>query len=374
MSLSAEVRARAQTLRRELHRHNRLYYVDAAPEISDREFDRLLDELITLEREHPELQTPDSPTRRVGGEPALGFESVAHDPPMLSLDNTYDADELREWVERIGRRIDGIDPSFVAELKIDGVSISILYENGVLAQAVTRGNGEVGDDVTTNVRTVKNLPLRLPDDDGVPERLLVRGEIYMPRSAFDRLNAERAERDEELYANPRNTTAGTVRLLDSREVARRGLRVAVFSSATPLGDGVATHAETLQRLASWGLPVFDTWRRCADVDALVDYIEAWSDRRRELDVDTDGVVVKVDSLALHDELGSTGKAPRWAVAYKYEAERAETKVLAITEQVGRTGAITPVAELEPVLLAGTTVKRATLHNHEDLARKRRPCR
>lgn len=383
MSVPDEARERAETLREEIRRHNHLYYVEADPEISDREFDRLLDELIELENEHPELRTEDSPTRKVGGEPVEGFESVAHDPPMLSLDNTYDEDELREWVERVYRRIDGADerakPGFVAELKIDGVSISILYENGVLVRGVTRGNGEVGDDVTTNVRTIKNLPLRLDavDAASVPARLRLRGEIYMPRGVFQRINEEREERGEELYANPRNTTAGTIRLLDSREVARRGLRVAIFSCVDELevagdkgeGETIDTHAGVLETLAAWGLPVLGTWRRCADVEALTEYVDHWRERRAELDYDTDGVVVKVDSLPLHDELGRTGKAPRWAVAYKYEAEQAETRVLDITEQVGRTGAITPVAELEPVQLAGTTVKRATLHNHEDLARK-----
>lgn len=356
---------RAAFLRAELDRHNRLYYTDAAPEISDREFDALMRELVDLEAAHPELRTADSPTQRVGGAPVDGFEQVTHDPPMLSLDNTYDRGELEDWVGRLERQVPGEAFAFVAELKLDGVSISLLYEDGVLTQAVTRGNGTVGDDVTTNIRTLRNLPLRL--DGAPPPRLMLRGEIYMPRPVFDAINREREKAGEALYANPRNTTAGTVRLLDSREVARRKLEVAVFQSATDLG--VATHAETLEALESYGLPMRSQWRRCADLEAVVDYIDEWRDARRQLEFETDGVVIKVDDLTQHTRLGRTSKAPRWAVAYKFAAEQAETVVLGITVQVGRTGALTPVAELEPTLLAGTTVKRATLHNYEDLARK-----
>ncbi|MEM1206602.1 MAG: NAD-dependent DNA ligase LigA [Acidobacteriota bacterium] len=358
-------RQRVDALRSELELHNRRYYVDNRPEISDREFDRLMAELVELESRHPDLRSPDSPSQRVGGEPLDGFEQVRHDPPMLSLDNSYDEGELEEWIGRLRRLAPDADFTYVAELKVDGVSISVLYEDGVLTQAVTRGNGEVGDDVTPNVRTIRRLPLRLPAD--APRRLLVRGEIYMPRGVFDRINREREEAGIPLYANPRNTTAGTVRLLDSREVARRSLEVTVFQAATELG--AATHGETLESLAAWGLPVSGTWARCADASALHAYIQDWRGRRHELDYETDGVVVKVDDLDLHGRLGRTGKAPRWAVAYKFEAEQAETRLLGISVQVGRTGALTPVAELEPVLLAGTTVKRATLHNYEDLARK-----
>ena len=360
----SQARAEIDRLSAELTRHNRLYYVENRPEISDREFDAMMHELIALERAHPGLRHPDSPTQRVGGEPVEGFEQVAHDPPMLSLDNSYDEGEVEDWAQRVRRLVPDAELSYIAELKVDGVSISLLYEDGVLAQAVTRGNGELGDDVTTNVRTLRRLPLRLPQG---PERLLLRGEIYMPRSIFQEINRQREEQGEALYANPRNTTAGTIRLLDSREVARRRLDVAIFQSVTDLGTD--THGGTLERLASWGLPVMDTWRRCPDLDALHGYIRDWRDQRRDLDYETDGVVIKVDPLALHGRLGRTGKAPRWAVAYKFEAEQAETQVLGITVQVGRTGALTPVAELAPVLLAGTTVKRATLHNYEDLARK-----
>ena len=351
-------------LSRELEFHSRLYYVENRPEITDREFDALMQRLGALEETHPHLRQPDSPTQRVGGEPVEGFQQVVHDPPMLSLDNSYDEGELEDWVERVRRLVPDAELSYVAELKVDGVSISLLYEQGILSRAVTRGNGELGDDVTPNVRTLRRLPLRL---EGVPDRLLLRGEIYMPRTVFQDLNRRREEEGEALYANPRNTTAGTIRLLDSREVARRRLEVAIFQSVTDLG--VATHGDILQTLTSWGLPVMDTWRRCADAQELHAYIREWRDQRRELDYETDGVVIKVDPLSLHQRLGRTGKAPRWAIAYKFEAEQAETEILGVTVQVGRTGALTPVAELAPVLLAGTTVKRATLHNYEDLARK-----
>ncbi|MEE8526821.1 MAG: NAD-dependent DNA ligase LigA [Thermoanaerobaculia bacterium] len=355
---------RAAYLRSELDRHNELYYTDS-PEISDREFDALMRKLIDLEEAHPELRTPDSPTQRVGGEPVDGFEQVEHDPPMMSLDNTYNLDELGEWIERLRRLAPDDELEYVAELKLDGVSISLTYEDGVLARGITRGNGIVGDDVTANVRTLRTLPLRLKGEP--PPRLVIRGEIYMPRSVFEDINRQREEAGEPLYANPRNTTAGTIRLLDSREVARRRLSVAIFQSATDVGAG--SHSGTLERLAGLGLPVEPQWQRCRDLAALEEYVEQWRERRRKLEYETDGVVIKVDRLDLQHRLGATSKAPRWAVAYKYAAEQAETVVKAITVQVGRTGALTPVAELEPVLVAGTTVRRATLHNYEDLARK-----
>ena len=364
--------ARAAFLREELHRHERLYYQDAKPEISDREFDRLMAELQALEAEHPELRTADSPTQRVGGEPTDGFDQVEHQPPMLSLDNTYDHDELEEWFGRLERLLPEEEFEFVCELKVDGVSLSLLYEDGVLTQAATRGNGRVGDLVTVNARTIRTLPLRLPA--GAPARLLVRAETYMRRSAFAALNEERGAAGQDLYANPRNTTAGTVRLLDSRDVARRRLDLACYEWVQPAGgDGDdeqrRPHGESLAALADLGLPVNDSWRRCKGLEEVVAYCTEWQERRGELDFEIDGVVVKVDAPELRDRLGATAKAPRWAVAFKFEAEQAETVVLAVNAQVGRTGSVTPVAELEPVLVAGTTVKRATLHNYEDLARK-----
>ena len=362
--------ARAAFLREELHRHERLYYQDAKPEISDRDFDRLMAELQTIEEEHPELRTEDSPTRRVGGEPTEGFEQVEHEPPMLSLDNTYDHDELEEWFGRLTRLLPDTDIGFVCELKVDGVSLSLLYQDGVLTQAATRGNGRVGDLVTANARTIRTLPLRLPAE--APARLLVRAETYMRRSVFAALNEARGAAGQELYANPRNTTAGTVRLLDSRDVARRRLDVACYEWVQPAGndvEGRPSHGESLAALAELGLPVSDSWRRCNGLGEVVAYCTEWQEKRDELDFEIDGVVVKVDDPELRDRLGATAKAPRWAVAFKFEAEQAETVVRAINAQVGRTGAVTPVAELEPVLVAGTTVKRATLHNYEDLARK-----
>ena len=362
---------RAAFLREELQRHERLYYQYAQPEISDREFDRLMAELQELEKDHPALRTADSPTQRVGGEPTDGFAQVEHQPPMLSLDNTYDHDELEEWFGRLERLLPEEEFEFVCELKVDGVSLSLLYEDGVLTQAATRGNGRVGDLVTANARTIRTLPLRLPA--GAPARLLVRAETYMRRSAFAALNEERSAAGQELYANPRNTTAGTVRLLDSRDVARRRLDLACYEWVQPAGDDGEeqrrSHGECLAALADLGLPVNDSWRRCKGLEEVVAYCTKWQERRGELDFDIDGVVVKVDDPELRERLGATAKAPRWAVAFKFEAEQAETVVVAIKAQVGRTGAVTPVAELEPVLVAGTTVKRATLHNYEDLARK-----
>ena len=410
--------ARAAFLREELQRHERLYYVEAKPEIDDRAFDRLMAELAAIEEEHPELRTADSPTQRVGGEPTEGFEQVEHEPPMLSLDNTYDHGELEEWFGRLTRLLPDTDIAFVCELKVDGVSLSLLYEDGVLTQAATRGNGRVGDLVTANARTIRTLPLRLPAE--APARLLVRAETFIPRGAFRKLNEEREAAGDELYANPRNTTAGAIRLLDSRDAARRPLDIACYewvqtvgenpgaampeasertsaavdgrtgpaadsgpptggdapvpperddpSPATPAGQRLL-HADRLEKMAAFGLPVSPHWRSCADLPAVVAFCDEWQEKRGELDFEIDGVVVKVDDPDLRDRLGATAKAPRWAVAFKFEAEQAETVVHAIGAQVGRTGAVTPVAELEPVLVAGTTVKRATLHNYEDLARK-----
>lgn len=356
---------RAAQLRAEIERHTELYYVHNRPEITDREFDELMHELIALEEAHPELRTPDSPTQRVGGEPVEGFEQVAHDPPMLSLDNSYDLDELGDWMGRLDKLVTDAPWAYSAELKVDGVSISLLYQDRVLTQAITRGNGQLGDDVTTNVRTIRGLPLRLPDD--APDRLMLRGEIYMARSVFEKINQEREEAGEPLYANPRNTTAGSIRLLDSREVRRRKLSVTVFQCVTDLG--IESHTKTLDQLAAWGIPVESGHRRCEDKAAVEAYIEEWRDKRHDLEFETDGAVIKVDDLGLHERFGRTAKAPRWAIAYKYAAEQAVTAVREITVQVGRTGVLTPVAELEPVLVAGTTVARATLHNYEDLARK-----
>ena len=355
---------RASELRRYLHRHQELYD-RGTPEISDRDFDHAMSELAAIEAAHPELATPDSPTLRVGGAPVEGFAPVRHEPPMQSLDNTYSLAEVGEWIGRLRRLEPDADLSFVAELKVDGVSISLLYEDGILVRGATRGNGQVGDDVTANLRTIRSLPLRLRGRP--PARLLVRGEVYLPKTSFRRLNRDREAAGLPLFVNPRNAAAGAIRLLDSREVAARRLAAVVYHLAD--GPQPETHSDVLRRLERWGLPVHDSWQRCPDLAAVESYVEKWRERRRELDFETDGVVLKIDDLALRGSLGSTAKSPRWAVAYKYEPERVETVVRGIAVQVGRTGVLTPVAELEPVFVGGTTVRRATLHNYEDLARK-----
>jgi len=361
----APARRRAAELRRLVHHHEDLYYRQGRPEISDLEFDRLMAELAGLEAAHPDLATADSPTRRVGGAPLEGFVQVRHEPPMQSLDNTYSLEELREWGARLERLAPDGARGFVAELKVDGVSVSLLYEDGVFVRGATRGNGLIGDDITANLRTIRALPLRLRGR--LRGRLLVRGEVYLPRSVFRRLNREREEAGLPLFVNPRNSTAGTIRLLDSREVAARQLAALVYHVAE--GPRLGSHAEALERLGEWGFPVHDSWRRCPDLAAVEAFVGDWRERRRELDFETDGVVVKIDELALRERLGSTAKSPRWAVAFKYEPERGETVVREIVVQVGRTGVLTPVAVLEPVFVGGTTVRRATLHNYEDLARK-----
>jgi len=357
-------RRRAEKLRAEILRHERLYYVESRPEVTDAEFDRLMSELAELERLHPGLATPDSPTRRVGGEPAEGFATVEHRHPMLSLENAYSWEEAEAWRSRLGRVLGKEPPGYVAELKIDGLSISLRYEEGVLVRGVTRGDGFRGEDVTDNVRTIRSIPLRIPE----PSPLEVRGEVFYSRPAFRRLNAEREAEGEPLFANPRNAAAGTLRLLDSRITARRGLAACLYSivEARVLP---ATQAATLERLRALGLPAHPHFRRCGSFEEVREFVDLWETERAGLDFETDGVVVKVDDRNLQAELGSTAKSPRWAVAFKYRPEEATTVVREISVQVGRTGALTPVAHFDPIVLAGTTVKRATLHNYEDLARK-----
>lgn len=362
-----DARKRAAQLRAEIARHNRLYYVEAAPEISDQDFDFLLKELEAIEAAFPELVTPDSPTQRVGGEPLQGFETVEHEAPMLSIDNTYSAEELRAFDERVRRGLGGEAPEYVAELKIDGVAISVRYERGRYVRAATRGDGFRGDNVTANVRTIRAVPLKL---DGNPPRTLeVRGEVYMRRAELERLNQLREEEGEPPLANPRNATAGTLKQLDPRAVAARRLDI-VFYDIVP-GDRVIyeTHWETLQALRSFGLPTNKYSTFCKDLDAVMRVIDEWEQRRNKLDYEIDGLVIKVNSAAHRRRLGATSKSPRWVIAYKYPAQVARTKVNNIIVQVGKTGTLTPVALMQPVLLAGTTVKRATLHNFEELARK-----
>lgn len=351
----------------EIERHNRLYYQDAAPEISDLEFDALLRELQAIEADYPALRTPDSPTQRIGGAPQAGFTTVAHRAPMLSLDNAMTVAELCSFDERVRRGLAGAQPAYVVELKLDGVSMSLHYEAGVLARAVTRGDGRQGDDVTNNVRTIRGVPLRL---HGTPPAFLeVRGEVFMPNAELERLNVLRVEAGEEPYRNPRNTTAGTLKLLDSALVRKRKLALYLYDIVPAEGLDLTTHHETLAQLKAYGFPVNPHWRTCADMDEVIAVCEEWQARRHSLPYEIDGMVVKVDDAAQRRQLGSTSKAPRWAAAFKFPAEIARTRLLDIRVQVGKSGALTPVADLEPVVLAGTVVKRASLHNFEDLAKK-----
>ncbi len=357
------VRRRIEELRRQLEFHNHKYYVENAPEISDFDFDRMMRELQELEAAHPEFADPDSPTARVGSDISAEFATVKHRYPMLSLSNTYSLDELHEFLERIERECGPAE--YVCELKFDGTAISLTYENGRLLRAVTRGDGVQGDDVTANIRTVRSVPLRLRGSDW-PAFFEIRGEVLMPYASFDKINAEREAAGEPLFANPRNAAAGTLKQQQSAVVARRGLDCTLYQLS---GDGLPfeTHWQSLQKAREWGFKVSDCGRICrsaAEVDA---FIAHWDEARRKLPFPTDGVVIKVNSFAERRKIGFTAKAPKWAVAYKFKAEQALTRLVSVDFQVGRTGAVTPVANLEPVQLAGTTVRRATLHNAEQMA-------
>lgn len=357
---------RVQQLRDALNRHNHAYYVLNRPTVSDREFDEMMKELERLEREHPELDDPLSPTHRVGSDLTKGFEQVAHVYPMLSLSNTYSVEEVDEWVGRVESSLGGVLPTLVGEMKFDGTSISLIYEKGRLVRAVTRGDGEKGDVVTANVKTIRSIPLQL-HGSGWPEMFEIRGEIVLPWKAFDRLNAEREFNEEPLFANPRNAASGTLKLQDPKEVARRGLDAYFYYL---LGDNLpcATHYDNMQRAREWGFKVSDVMTRLHSIDEVDEFITHWDTARKELPVATDGLVFKVDSLRQQLNLGSTSKSPRWAIAYKFQAERALTKLRFVSFEVGRIGIVTPVANLEPVLLSGTIVKRASLHN-ADIVKK-----
>lgn len=363
-----QVRARIDALREEIRRHDRLYYVEATPEISDREYDRLMSELQELEQARPDLIDDRSPTQRVGGAPVASLHSVRHRTPMLSIDNTYSVEELRKFGERTAKLLPGEPIAWVVELKIDGVATSLLYRDGVLVQGATRGDGETGDDVTHNVRTIHGLPLVLAGA-APPPVLEVRGEVYMTNSDLVRLNEEQVARGEPPYANTRNVAAGAIRLLDPRECSTRRLRF--FCHGVGLCEGLksTTHAEFLEEAAGYGLPATPLARRCATFDEAVAHCETLVEELHSLDFEVDGLVLKVDRFDQRERLGARSKSPRWAVAYKFEKYEKPTKLLAIRVQVGKTGAITPVAELEPVELAGTTVSRASLHNADEIARK-----
>lgn len=358
-----------EKLRDEIRRHDELYYVNDAPEISDREYDLLLEKLQQLEEANPELVTPDSPTQRVGGRPAEGFPEVVHTRQMLSLDNSYNIDELRAFDERCRKLADGRPLEYVAELKIDGLSLSLQYEEGVLTRGVTRGDGRIGEDVTQNARTIRSVPLRLkPEAKRIDSPLEVRGEVFIPLEVFRRTNAEREEQGEPRFANPRNAAAGAIRQLDSRLVARRKLDMFVYDLLVGGRKPFPTHWESLAWLEKAGFRVNPHRKLCTTIDEVIDFANEKEALRDDLGYEIDGLVVKVNSAALQDDFGATQKAPRWAIAYKYPARQASTKVLDIVVQVGRTGALTPVANLEPVFLAGTTVSRATLHNEDEIKR------
>lgn len=369
MAKASTVAQQIEKLREEIRRHEELYYVLDNPEISDAEYDALLEKLQRLEQENPDYITADSPTQRVGGRPAEGFAEVVHRRPMLSLDNSYNIDELRAFDQRCKRLGDGRALEYVAELKIDGLSIALHYENDILVRGVTRGDGRIGEDVTQNARTIRTVPLKLRSGTkSSGSDLEVRGEVFIPRKVFERINAEREENDEPRFANPRNAAAGTIRQLDSKIVASRKLDIFAYDLLAGDRKPFATHWESLNWLEKAGFRVSPERARCSSIDEVIDFANQMEARRDDLDYEIDGLVVKVNSTVLQDEFGTTNKAPRWAIAYKYAARQATTRVVSIVVQVGRTGALTPVAILEPVTLAGTTVSRATLHNPDEVKR------
>ncbi|MFZ4582151.1 MAG: NAD-dependent DNA ligase LigA [Paludibacter sp.] len=357
------MKQKIESLRRELEQHNYNYYVLSAPTISDFDFDKKLHELQELENQHPEFFDPNSPTQRVGSDSVSGFEQVAHSYPMLSLGNTYSEGEVQDFYERVRKALNE-DFELVCELKYDGTSISLTYEKGLLVRAVTRGDGEKGDDVTANVKTIRSIPLRL--QGSFPEKFEIRGEILMPWSVFDELNRERESQEEQLFANPRNAASGTLKLQNSTVVAQRKLDAYLYYM---LGENLPAdlHSENLKAAHSWGFKISDATRVCQSLQEVFDFINYWDSERKNLPVATDGIVLKVNSLLQQKNLGFTAKSPRWAIAFKFQAEKAVTRLNSVSYQVGRTGAVTPVANLDPVQLSGTTVKRASLHNADIIA-------
>ncbi len=358
-----DVKQRINYLREQLAHHNYLYYVKAQPEISDYEYDVLMKELQELEVAHPEFFDPNSPTQRVGSDINKEFKQVRHKYQMLSLSNTYNEGELRDFDQRV-RKLINQAPVYVCELKFDGTAIGLSYQNGVFVRAVTRGDGVQGDDVSDNVRTIKSIPLKLRGND-YPDEFEIRGEIFMPRKVFEEINKQRIEAGEEPYINPRNTAAGSLKLQNSAEVAKRKLDCYLYYM---LGEKLPSdsHFENLQYAKKWGFKISEHIKLAQNIDEVIEYINYWEENRKKLAYDIDGIVIKVDSLSLQKQLGFTAKSPRWAISYKFLAERVATKLLSVDYQVGRTGAITPVANLEPVFIAGTTVKRASLHNADQI--------
>jgi DNA ligase (NAD+) len=363
---SSEAQKQIQQLTDQVNHHNELYYQQSKTEISDFDFDQLLKKLIDLENKFPELKLPDSPTQRVGGAITKEFENIAHQYPMLSLGNTYSTEELKEFDVRVAKGLDGEAYEYFCEMKFDGVSISLIYENGLLNKAITRGDGVRGDNVIANAKTIRTLPLKIKAKD-IPAKFEVRGEVFLSKDNFKQLNKEQEDIGENLYANARNTASGTLKMQDSSEVAKRKLNCYLYYL---LGDSinVQTHEEAIHKIESWGFQVSPTYQKCKDMTEVIDYITRWEKKRIDLTLETDGVVIKVNNLDQQGRLGSTAKVPRWAISYKYKAESISTQLNDITYQVGRTGALTPVAELQPVLLAGTTVKRASLHNANEIER------
>ena len=366
MSEHSKAEKEIAKLRRQLDEHDYSYYVLNSPTIADVEYDALMRKLKELELEHPELVTPDSPTQRVSGQLAEGFEEYFHKRPMLSLDNSYSIEDLRDWARRCEKLAEGRRFDFVCELKIDGLSLSLIYENGLLARAVTRGDGSRGEVVTNNARTIRSVPLRLQSD--ITKEIEVRGEVYLPHEAFERVNRERAEQELPTFANPRNAASGAMRQLDPQAVAARRLDIFCYQLLFDGEPAFPTHGESLEWMDKHGLKVNKERCYCQTIEEVIEYCNKWETKRDDLKYETDGIVVKVNQVAIQEELGWTSKSPRWAIAYKFPARQASTQLLDVIYQVGRTGAITPVAVLDPVLLAGTTVARASLHNSEEMLR------
>ena len=358
-----------EELKAAIKRHDRLYYVEASPEIPDREYDALYRKLKDLEEKFPDLVTGDSPTQRVGGEPIEGFSTVRHIIPMMSLDNTYSSDEMREFDERVRKNLKGEKVEYTVELKFDGVSISLLYVNGKWKTGATRGDGAQGDDVTNNLKTIRSIPFEFSDECGkMPSSIEVRGEVYLTKKAFLEINNQKEKNGEELFANPRNAAAGSLKLLDPKVVAGRHLDLYIWGIGHCEGVSFKTHTEVFEYLKKAGFKINPHYKLCDNIESAIEYCNSWEDKRYKLDFEIDGMVLKINDLGQREKLGFTSKSPRWAIAYKFKAENALTKVEDIVVQVGRTGAITPIALLSPVRLSGTTVSRATLHNFDEIKR------
>lgn len=357
-----------EELCKEVWEHNRLYYIDNDPSISDQEFDLLLKKLEEIEKAHPEWMLPTSPTQRVGEMLSGGFKAVQHEVPMLSLANTYSKEEIVDFIKRVQKLTGEQHPAFTCELKMDGIAISVRYENGIFIRGLTRGDGRKGEDITSNIKTISKLPLRLYKKD-LPKVLEVRGEAFMPHEAFKKLNEQRAKAEDPLWANPRNAAAGSLKLLDPRESAKRKLDIVFYGIANEHMSGLNSQYDVHEYLRELGLPVLHTYAKCKNLDEIWEYIEKVVALRKNLPFDIDGIVIKLDDIHQWAQIGSTDKNPRWAIAYKFAAEQAATRILDITVQVGRTGVLTPVAELEPVFVAGSTIARATLHNQDEIKRK-----